>query len=478
MDDKQFNENRPANPRRRKRSKVQIFKEVYLPVLIAAAAVLLILIFIIGSISRAVQKKKDEAEASIAASLAAEEEKQRLTDEANSLIAIAEPLAAQYDYLEAITILETFSGTIEDFPMLEEKRAEYKQAQDKMVAWDNPSQVTNLSFQLLVADPARTFDHPTYAILFNRNFITTQEFSKMLLQLYENGYILVSMDDFITAEVSSTGKTVYTSKTLYLPEGKKPLMLTQTNVNYNIYLVDSNGDRFPDKDGGGFATKLILDENGEITCEMIDSSGQTVTGAFDLVPILNEFVKTHPDFSYKGARATLALTGYNGLFGHRTNSGAKDYFGVVAYEQAVADAKAVAAKLLEDGYEFACYTYENIGYGESGVSEIKADLEQWNSEVVPILGPIDTLVYAQNSDIASSADAYSGEKFTILSDNGFTKFIGFADDGAAWFINNADYLRQGRLMVTGSNVAHKPEWFAGLFDAENILDASRGDVPA
>ena len=59
---------RPINPRRRKRSKMKIFKEAYLPVIIAGLALVLIIVFIIGSISRSVQKKNAAIEESIAAS--------------------------------------------------------------------------------------------------------------------------------------------------------------------------------------------------------------------------------------------------------------------------------------------------------------------------------------------------------------------------------------------------------------------------
>jgi len=479
MDEQQNNTNRPVNPRRKKRSQLQVFKEAYLPVIIAAVAVLLIIVFIVGSISRAVEKRKAEEEASIAASNALVLQQEKLAQEAQRLIAEAEPLAAQYDYLNAIALLESFSGNIDDYPELDAKHSEYQAAQAKMVAWEDPSKVVNLSFQLLVADAERTFNNETYATLFNKNFVTTTEFSNILQQLYDNGYVLVSMDDFVSAEQSNDGKITYTNKTLYLPEGKKPLMLTQTNVNYNIYLIDSNGDKFADKDGGGFATRMILDENGRITCEMINSTGQTVTGAFDLVPILNSFIELHPDFSYQGARATLALTGYNGLFGYRTNPDLKDYFGVEAYNKAVAGATEIANALLAEGYEFACYTYENIAYGDSETAGIQADLTHWNEEVVPILGQIDTLVYAQNSDIANDTGAYSGEKFDLLQSNGFTKYIGFCSDGITWASLNGSYLRQGRLLVSGSTMAHHADWFTGMFDAASVLDTTaRGSTPS
>ena len=47
--------------------------------------------------------------------------------------------------------------------------------------------------------------------------------------------------------------------------------------------------------------------------------GTVVTGSFDLVPLLEDFIAEHPDFSYKGARAVLAFTGYQGVLGYRTD---------------------------------------------------------------------------------------------------------------------------------------------------------------
>ena len=150
-----------------------------------------------------------------------------------------------------------------------------------------------------------------------------------------------------------------------------------------------------------------------------------------------------------------------------------------AYNKAVAGATEIANALLAEGYEFACYTYENIAYGDSETSGIQADLTHWNDEVVPILGQIDTLVYAQNSDIANDTGAYSGEKFDLLKSNGFTRYIGFCTEGTSWASLNESYLRQGRLMVTGSTMAHHADWFTGMFDAASILDVTaRGSTPS
>ena len=474
MDEQQKSNQRPVNPRRKPRSKLQIFKEAYLPVVIAAAALLLIIIFIAGAVARSNEQKRLEEEASIAASQQQASEAARLEAEVKTLLAQAAPMAEIYDYAGAIAILESFSGDIMDYPQLLDQIVAYEQAQKKMVLWDDPAKIPNLSMQLLVADTVRAYSHSVYGNSFRNNFITTAEFSNILEQLYAKGYMLVSLSDIVTVSSGPDGALTYAPKKLYLPAGKTPLLLTQTNVNYNIYLVDSDGDSLPDKNGCGFASKLVVDAQGNLTCEMVDSTGATVTGDFDMIPILEKFIAAHPDFSYRDARAILAVTGYNGLFGYRTNVSAKSIFGEDVYKQEVADVKKVIRALKNKGYEFACYTYENIGYGEYGTAQVQADLNKWLAEVPEFLGQVDIMVFAQNSDISSNKNAYSGEKYELLKSAGFTKFLGFSTDGAPWATLSAGQARLGRIMLTGKNLSSNAAWFAEMFDAATVLDPARG----
>lgn len=458
-------ENRPVMRRRRRRSKMRTFKEAYLPAILAAGVIVLIVVFISGAIGNANKQKQEDLDASIAASIAQQEAYEALVKEAESLMDEAEVLAAGYDYSGALAVLDRFTGNRSDFSALDALYEAYTDAKNQMVAWSNPSMVPNLSFQLLIADPNRAFTDNTYKASFDRNFVTTEEFSKILTSLYENGYILVNLDDIV--ELTSTG---YMAKTLYLPAGKKPLLLTQTNVNYSLYLVDSDGDMVADAGGSGFASRLVLDASSNITCEMVDAYGNLVTGAFDLVPILDDFVKSHPDFSYCGAKATLALTGYNGLFGYRTHSAAKQKLGDAAYAQEVTEAKAIAKALTNSGYTLACYTYENINYGNASLSRMEADVKRWKAEVTPILGQLDTLVFAQNGDISTGTAGYEGEKFQFLLQSGFRRFLGFCTSGKPWANPAEDYMRMGRLMVSGDNIRKHADWFEGIFDCKDLLD--------
>jgi hypothetical protein len=189
-------------------------------------------------------------------------------------------------------------------------------------------------------------------------------------------------------------------------------------------------------------------------------------------------VERHPDFSYRGAKAVLAITGFDGIFGYRTYEGAADTFGQDAYDAEVSDAKKLVDVLRKAGYEIACYTYANIGYGSSSANQIKADLKKWNNEVAPIVGDVRTFVFAQNSDIGSRNTPYSGQAFSDLRLNDFSIFLGFANtDGSTWSYEGEQYVRMGRIMVSGSNMSHNRAWFDGIFDPAKVLDTNRGNIP-
>ena len=460
----------PVRPRTRRRrpSKTRMFKDVYLPLIITGAAAILTLTFIIGAIVRAVGGSgettlNDPTDPSQSAA-------QLLQIEAEGLLKQAEALAAGYDYQGALEVLESFSGDIANNTALRDKRAEYTTAKEQLKAWNDPASIPNLSFHVLIADPARAFADEEYKNAYKKNFVTTDEFSKILEQLYANGYVLVDLDSFIQENTASDGITTYDTKPIYLPDGKKPIMLTETMVNYFYYMVDKDRDGQPNADGGGFASRLIVDAKGEITCEMVDASGNTVTGDFDFVPILNRFIKSHPDFSYQGARATLAVSGMEGVFGYRTMPSIKEDKGQDYYNEQVSGAKKIAQALRDQGYTIACYTYDNIDYNKTSATGIQSDLELWEKEVEPVLGKIDVMVYARGSDITTGG-GYSGTKYNVLKKMGYRYFMGAAN--VPWAEVTKDYVRQSRLMVVGENLAGSAGVYASYFDAKTVLNDQR-----
>ena len=80
-----------------------------------------------------------------------------------------------------------------------------------------------------------------------------------------------------------------------------------------------------------------------------------------MVPLIDRFVEEHPDFSYRGAKGIVALTGYNGILGYRTDS---------SYETRPDDLDAVSYTHL--GYDKAM-KISSKGYPSTGVMEAESE---------------------------------------------------------------------------------------------------------
>lgn len=421
-------------PKRRK-SPRQLFKEKYLPFLILGVAGLLILSFLFGSLSLRRGKENIQARENRITQL--------LKEEANDLKLRAGVMAAEYDYENAMKLLAGYSGGLAGHPELLALYNQYKTALAELVVWDDLSKIPNLSFRTLVADLSKAAADPDRGSSYTSRYITTEEFSRILNQLYENGYVLVSLYDFAVPVTAADGSVAVNRSGIRLPEGKKPILLTQEGVNYYSHTEKC----------GGFADRLIVNASGELTCVLGEQEG-----AFDLVPVLNAFLAEHPDFSYEGARATIAVCGYEGLFG-------------MTLDQSDA-IKAVADKLRAQGYDIACYTYADMEYADFGVAGLQEDLEKWFDQITPVLGQTDILVYPTGGDIKGH-ESYSGSKYDALHGFGFRYFVG-VENGVNWGMTVTEYARQTRTVVTADNLKSNPEWYTGLFDAATVLEADRG----
>lgn len=462
----------PEGHRRRKPTRQQMFKEFYLPSIILGLSLVLILSFMIGSLSNtidAIQLKRDqEKQKAQQESIAAEQ----LATEGVRVLAEAEKLAQSYDYDGAITMIDSYMG--EKSQEMTVKRAEYQNARNALVEHQDPTLIPNLSFHVLVADMKRAVADDEFGGSYNRNFVSTAEFERILDQLYLNNYVLVNFENFVGAASMDGTSETYEETPIWLPEGKKPVMITETMVNYFGYMVDGNGDGTPDAQGGGFAHRLVVDANGDIKAEYVDSNNVTQVGNYDLVPILEDFIAEHPDFSYRGARATLAVCGYEGIFGYRIQSETQAKKGLDYYNEQVVGATQVVNALREKGYRLACYTFENKDYSNISADQVNQDIQQWKSQIAPVIGEIDTIVFARGKDIGD----YTGGKFDVLHKAGF-RFMLKSGEAPYTEVNNT-YIRQTRLMVTGENMVAKASMFTdnGLFDPNTVLDLSiRGNVP-
>ncbi len=383
------------------------------------------------------------------------------TETAESVLFAAEKLAAGYDYDGAIAHIKSFAGYAEN-ESLTAAINRFTETKATLVP-ANIDEVTHVFFHTLLVDTARAFDGEYTEDGYNQYMTTVSEFRAMLSSLHARGFVLVNMDDMAKPASGEDGATRMEKCEILLPPDKKPLVMSQDDVSYYQYMK-----------GDGFASRLVIGEDGYPTCEYIEADGTVIRGDFDLVPILEHFIAEHPDFSYRGARATLAITGYDGVLGYRTCPSGEEY-----NEAEIPMAKAVADRMRELGWVFASHSWGHRYYGSSSAEEVRADAEKWQAEVAPILGETDILIYAHGNDIAG-IEKYTAEneKFNILKGMGFRYFCN-VDSNTYWVQLGDDYMRQGRRNLDGYRMYYNPEKLSDLFTVSEVWDAARPvPVPA
>lgn len=393
-------------------------------------------------------------------------------------------LAATYDYDAAIEKLNSIAGAAEDSEITA-KIAEYQTTRDSCVPV-NMEEVTHIFYHSLVVDPDRGFaGDDNLAAGFKQWMTTVDEFNKITQAMYDNGYVLVRLRDLVVQTTDEDGTVHFTSNPdLKLPAGKKAFVLSLDDLSY-----------YHSYDGRGIASKMVLDESGNPVCEYIQADGTTVTGAYDCVPLLDQFIAEHPDASYRGAKGMIALTGYNGILGYRTDIAYKTGENLTSDQQAwldahpdfnwddeCAQAKAVADAIKAEGWEFACHTWGHMRIGDASLERVQTDTEKWKNYVAPLVGDTDTIIFAHGQDLTDWHDySMDNEKFAYLKSQGYNFYCNV--DSTQYFLQIRDnYVRQGRRNLDGyrlwNDVHGETNRTSDLFDASQILDPRRTDVPA
>ena len=218
----------------------------------------------------------------------------------------------------------------------------------------------------------------------------------------------------------------------------------------------------------------------------MEDDGSVSVGDYDLVPLLDSFVEKHPDFSYHGRKGTLAMTGYNGVLGYRTDIAYKTKENLsddqreflkdhpdFDYEEEVAQAKKVADAMKKNGWEFASHTWGHLNAETDSAEKLKTDNEKWESYVAPILGKTDMIFFAFGADIGSW-EGYSDDnaKYAYYESRGYRYYCN-VDSSQHWVQLTDSYLRQGRRNLDGYRMYYNPEMLADLFDAEEVFDSAR-----
>ena len=293
---------------------------------------------------------------------------------AKDILVQADILAQQYNYDEAIKLLKQDSSYSSNEKMQAAVK-KYEETKATCTAWPL-EKVTHVFYHILIKDTSKAFDGDYKEADYNQVMTTIDEFNKITQTMYDEGYVMVSIKDMAKADENGN----MTEGEILLPPGKIPFVFSQDDVCYYHYM-----------DGDGFATKLVVDDEGKIRNEYVEDDGSISVGDYDMVPLIDRFVEEHPDFSYRGAKGIIALTGYNGILGYRTDE---------SYETRPADlddnkvewlnehpdfslekeregAKKVADAMKAEGWEFASHTWGHQNVGQISLEKLQEDTEKF-----------------------------------------------------------------------------------------------------
>ncbi|HRU83891.1 MAG TPA: hypothetical protein P5058_00725 [Eubacteriales bacterium] len=316
--------------------------------------------------------------------------------------------------------------------------------------------IHHIFFHSLILEPEKAFASP------NRQgyhdwMVTKSEFKAILPKLYQGGFVLINLGDI--ARLDENGNVV--KKPIYLPKGKKPLVISVDDVNYYDYMKNS-----------GFAERLTVDGDGRVTVVVMSKNGAKYDYEGDVIPILDDFVAKHPDFSINGAKGTIAVTGYQGVFGYRTTT-------LTGFEKFIAESQAelVAERLKASGWTIASHSYSHMKkFRDKSITlaELKADTENWINKIAPIVGRTPVFISPFGCTFPPS-DA----RFKYLLEKGFYIYCPVYKEMTTEFGKN--YVINCRLNIDGMTLLTYPERIKKFFfDPSGIIDPSRlkfiGDI--
>ena len=392
--------------------------------------------------------------------------------EEGSVEAQANRMAAQYDYDGAIALLRGQPGY--------DRNDRYKNlvaTYESTKAGCSPypiDQVTHVFFHSLVYDTAKAFDGDSYEAGYNQVMTTVSEMNSILQQMYNRGFVMISLHDMV--EFDEAGNL--SKKEILLPPGKTPFVLSQDDVSYYHYM-----------DGDGFPQKLVVTDDGKVKNSYLEDDGSVSIGDYDVVPIVDTFVEQHPDFSYHGHKGILALTGYEGVLGYRTDEVYKtrqeDRMTVFQkaffeenpdfdFEKEVEEATKVADAMKAQGWEFASHTWGHINPRTYSLESLKRDSDRWQNWVAPIVGDTDVLIFAFGADIGDwQPYTMENEYYVHYKSMGFRIFCNVDASAKYWVQIGTDYIRQARRNLDGYRMYYTPELISDLFDVDQAWDDSR-----
>jgi hypothetical protein len=325
--------------------------------------------------------------------------------------------------------------------------------------------VEHLFFHEVIAYPEQAFNGKRKKKGFDDNMVTVNEYNKILESLYSNNYILVDLNDVWSEYTDENGAVRMKKNTLMLPEGKLPLVLSFDDISFYAYMR-----------GCGFMEKLVIGEDGEIWASGFDPDGKAVISQdLTVVTILDRFVRDHPDFSLGGAKGCIALTGYEGILGYRTNTESTDDSEAFRLNrmQEVARVRPVIQRLKETGWYFATHSYGHINLENASLERVKTDALRWMDEVGSLVGETKLFIYPFGTRLDGGDVFSTGPAFLFYHDLGFRIFASVGYEPFTRIKTDIAAVVLDRMNSDGITLRNSRERFLRFYDAALVFDPMR-----
>jgi len=329
--------------------------------------------------------------------------------------------------------------------------------------------VEHIFFHEVIAWPERAFRGGSGQKGYDDNMVTVYEYNKILESLYRNNFILVDLNDVWSEFINDNGQRRMRANTLMLPEGKKPLVISYDDLSFYEYMV-----------GDGFMDRYIIGDDGDIWATGLDPSGNRIVSQ-DLaaVTILDKFIRENPGFSLNGAKGCIALTGYQGILGYRTQYDKDNDTQQARLDrmQEIARVRPVVQRLKDTGWYFATHSYGHINLERMSLNGVMNDANRWLDEVGSLVGETKIFIYPFGSrldgnDVWSTGPAlefYVGLGFRVFASVGVSHFSRIKPDIAAVMLDRAN--------SDGYTLRNRRERFMRFYDAKEVFDPMRPSGP-
>src|SRR5699024_5738499 len=129
--------------------------------------------------------------------------------------------------------------------------------------------------------------------------------------------------------------------------------------------------------------RLGVDETGRVVT-VVDGQ-PTYDG--DVMPILDQYVAEHPEFSWQGAKGDVAITGYEGALGARSTDQEDSQPETQAWM--LQKTQDVAEALRGSGWQIACHSYTHNQYWSDRTitdQQEQYDIGRWKRDIAPYVG--------------------------------------------------------------------------------------------